>query len=151
MKLADLFSDYYTVRAELVDSVREMKQSQLDWTAFENCNSIGDLLRHIAWWEHWWINEIALGKSGGPERKQFESERTITDIIKLLNRSHNDFSEYLKAHDTNEWDQEFFYLARADRKVSMRWLVWHVVEHQARHRGQILMLKRMQGLRGQDG
>ena len=31
-------------------------------------------------------------------------------------------------------------------KVSKRWLVWHVVEHQARHRGQIFMLMRMQGI-----
>jgi len=26
------------------------------------------------------------------------------------------------------------------------WLAWHVVEHQARHRGQIFMLLRMQGI-----
>jgi uncharacterized damage-inducible protein DinB len=31
-------------------------------------------------------------------------------------------------------------------KNSKRWLVWHVVEHQARHRGQIFMLMRMQGI-----
>jgi hypothetical protein len=51
------------------------------------------------------------------------------------------FSSYFTVRD------ELFYEAKEhDIKLSNRSLVWHVVEHQARHRGQIFMLMRMQGL-----
>lgn len=36
----------------------------------------------------------------------------------------------------------------AGPRRSLGWIVWHIVEHEAYHRGQIMTLLRMQGLLG---
>jgi hypothetical protein len=71
----------------------------------------------------------------------------------LLSETFELTSRYLESEPLDDWDGVFYRVQGRDDKgeafdfkVSKRWLVWHVVEHQARHRGQIFMLLHMQGL-----
>ena len=146
MKLSDLFSNYFTVRAELVKAVQDLTQEQLDWTPPNHLASIGKLLAHIAECEYAWITCLALKKEASPDFTRFEKARTLREILALLDQYHTEFTEYLSAEDIEDWDRIFYQFPESTEKVSKRWLVWHVVEHQARHRGQIFMLMRMQGI-----
>ena len=146
MKLADFFSNYFTVRRELVKAVQSLTQSQLDWTPPNHPASIGKLLAHIADCEYFWISCVALQKEAKPDFTRFEKARTLAEITALLDQYHTVFTEYLNTEDIEDWDRIFYLIPQSTEKVSKRWLVWHVVEHQARHRGQIFMLMRMQGI-----
>lgn len=150
MKLSDLFSNYFTVRAEMVEAVKDLTQQQLDWTPPNHPASIGKLLAHIAECEYGWITCVALKKEANPDFTRFEKARTLPEILALLDQNHTEFTEYLNAEDIEDWDRIFYQLPESTEKVSKRWLVWHVVEHQARHRGQIFMLMRMQGIKVPD-
>jgi uncharacterized damage-inducible protein DinB len=145
MKLAKFFSNYFTVRLELLDAVRELTQGQLDWKNDNHPNSIGWLLAHIAECEYYWIDVAARGKDGPGDFERFEKAQKKADILALLDEGFETLSDYLQEEDIDDWD-EVFYEVEGEEKVSKRWLVWHVVEHQARHRGQIFMLMRMQNL-----
>ncbi len=146
MKLSDIFSNYFTARAELVKAMKDLSQQQLDWTPPNHPASIGKLLAHIAECEYGWVTCVALKKEANPDFTTFEKAKTLPEILALLDQYHSEFTEYLKTEDVEDWDQVFYQLPGHDEKVSKRWLVWHVVEHQARHRGQIFMLMRMQGI-----
>ncbi len=146
MKLSDFFSNYFTVRAELVKAVQGLTQQQLDWTPPNHPASIGKLLAHIADCECYWISYVALQKEPDPDFTRFEKADTLPQILSLLEYYHGDFTEYLQSEGIDDWDEKFYEIPKHDEKVSKRWLVWHVVEHQARHRGQIFMLMRMQGI-----
>ncbi|MBN1211269.1 MAG: DinB family protein [candidate division Zixibacteria bacterium] len=146
MKLAELFSNYYTVRKELLAAVADLTLSQLAWTAPGHPNSIGRLLVHIAETEYAWITIVALKKETEFDQSRFQNITTLPEILELLERYFDEFTRYLENETIDDWDRVFYEIPGEDEKVSKRWLVWHVVEHQARHRGQIFMLMRMQNL-----
>ena len=152
MKLADLFSNYYTVRKELIDAVGGMSPRQLAWVPEGHTNSIGRLLAHIAETEFWWITIVALRKAEYSESafERFESASGLNECLALLEETLADTTEYLQQNTTDDWDSVFHDVVGHNEKVSMRWLAWHVIEHQARHRGQIFMMMHMQGLKVPD-
>lgn len=148
MNLSDFFSNYYTVRAEMLDAVKNMTQEQLDWKCPQHSNTVGKLLAHIAEAEYWWITIVAAQKVA-PSKKafeRFETARTLEETMALLAETLGDTREYLEKEGIEDWDEVFYEVKGRKEKVSKRWLVWHTVEHQARHRGHIFMLMRMQGL-----
>ena len=44
MNLADLFSNYHAVRAELVEVVKDLSQPHLDWATPDYLYSVGDIM-----------------------------------------------------------------------------------------------------------
>jgi uncharacterized damage-inducible protein DinB len=155
MKLSDLFSNYFTVRKELVAAVDNLTPGQLAFTAPNHANSIGWLLTHIAETEEWWVSTVALRREDYREEDfdRFKAASRLDEYLGLLIETFDATSAYLEAEPLEDWDRVFYRVHGVgedgkpfDYKVSKRWLVWHVVEHQARHRGQIFMLLRMQGL-----
>ena len=146
MKLASLFSNYFTVRGEMLAAVSDLGPEQLAWKNQAYPRSVGELLVHIAETEYWWVTVVALGKEETFDESKFENLATLPDILKVLDRYYEDFTRLLEEADSDTWDSVFYAVQGRDEKVSQRWLVWHVVEHLARHRGQIFMLMRMQGL-----
>lgn len=150
MKLAEFFSNYFTVRKELVEAVKGLSREQLDWCAPGHPNSIGHLLAHVAETEFWWISIVAE-KNVAPSQtdfQRFENDLTADRIFAWLEEHFAETGSFLRREELDDWDGVFysFEIDGKEEKVSKRWLVWHVVEHQARHRGQIFMLMRMQGL-----
>jgi len=148
MKLSDFFSNYFTVRAEMLDAVKNLTQEQLDWKPERHPNSIGKLLAHIAEAEYWWITLVAAQKEQYAKGcfDQFKEGRSLDANLALLESTFNDMRQYLESEGIEDWDEVFYDVLGRKEKASKRWLIWHVVEHQARHRGQIFMLMRMQEL-----
>ena len=165
MKLADVFSNYRTVRLELTRAIDGLSQDQLDWTAPDHPNSIRLLLIHIAETEYFWISAVVLGRPDNVDRDLLEQARqrgrlpicrpafaeanNLRKVQALLDHSQRLVDEYLNAENIDDWDSVFYSYTASDgnvERVSRRWVTWNLVEHQARHRGQIFMLMRMQGL-----
>lgn len=146
MNLADLFSNYFEVRDELVEAVKDLTPEQLVWQPKNHPNSIGWSLAHIAETECWWIQCVVQGLYERPSKSEFEVFDSMPALLELLDKYRGVFEGYLKAESTDDWDDVSYLVKKYDKHVSKRWLAWHVVEHQARHRGQIFMLMRMQGL-----
>lgn len=148
MKLSDLFSNYFEVRTEMVDGTRSLTDEQLAWTAPNHTNSIGKLLEHIAEAECWWISIIATKSITEEEAdlEGFEKKMSAEKLFALLEKYFLETQKFMEANDTSSWDTIMYDVPARSKPVSLRWLAWHVVEHQARHRGQIFMLMRMQEL-----
>ena len=146
MQLAKFFSNYFTIRMELLEAVKELSQEQFDWKPENHPNCIGQLLAHIAECEYYWIDVVARRKIDSPDFERFEKARVKQEVLALLDEGFEILSDFLQSEDIDDWD-EVFYQMEGEEKVSKRWLVWHVIEHQARHRGQIFMLMRMQDLK----
>ncbi len=148
MKLSDVFRNYFDVRRELVEAVSDLTQEQLDWVPPGHTNSIGWLLAHIAEAEFWWIRVVAEQEI--PYSKEafapFEQAKTLDEIFPLLEENHAAMKAWLDKATVEQWDEVSYDVPKRDRQVSMRWIAEHVIEHQARHRGQIFMMMHMQGL-----
>ncbi|HVP07809.1 MAG TPA: DinB family protein, partial [Candidatus Acidoferrum sp.] len=142
MKLAQVFSNYFTVRAELIGSVAHLTQAEIDWVPPNHSATIGALLAHIAGSESWWLHGVALNDGLHTQWATFRSAKTLPEILAVLDQMHRDWTAWMESQDVEDWDDVFYTIEKRGEKVSKRWLVWHVVEHQSRHRGQIFMLMR---------
>jgi uncharacterized damage-inducible protein DinB len=127
-----------------------VKDEAIVWQPFPNGHSIGGLLLHIAWVEHFWLHEIACGyQAPAEERELFMTDQTDMDAVKWPTPPNKPLKWYFDQHDrirarTRELmagltDPEQFFDWR-DNKVSLRWLIYHVITHEAYHGGQIVLL-----------
>ena len=149
MKLSEIFSNYYATRKELVELTSRLTEDQLQWKPAHHPSSIQSLLIHITISESWWIEGVTVNNFNYTDYERFKKVVHKETIFENLEYTFKKFSSFLDAHTIEEWDK-VFYNHSSEEKVSMRWLVWHVVEHQLRHRGQILMLMSTQGIKFKD-
>ncbi len=144
MILADLFSHWETIRSEMIDGVSALTQEQLDWIPTGWKNSIADLLRHISEAELWWLGNVVL-KENNYRDLTATLAPDLKAIIKELEISHNYVLDVLKSKTFDNF-KEIFQIPGSEKKQSFQWILWHTIEHEMRHRGQIFMLMRMQGI-----
>lgn len=149
MKLSDVFSNYFVVRAQMVELLKKLSPQQYEWTPPNHKSSIRSILTHVAIVEHFFMECVHRGKAVKLDYSKFLEAGTLDEFLPLLEDEHRRFTAYLNEQEIDDWDR-VFYEVGPDEKVSKRWLVWNLVEHQARHRGQILMLMRMQGVEFKD-
>ena len=142
MKLSDLFFHWEVVRRQMVEAVSRLSQEQLDWLPTNGKNSIADLLRHIAETEIWWFGVVVQGNKGLGDVSRNDAP-DLQSILRVLENSHEYVADILGRESTDSWDTRIFTLPD-NEKLTLRWIVWHTIEHEMRHRGQIFMLMRLQ-------
>ena len=159
MEISDLYPYWERERQALIFGLRrieaELKDTKTDeeveavwnWTPPGWPRSIKDLLRHIAYVEHYIIDKLILDK----EPKTIlpgsllpaEDYPTFEDCIKLMHDVHDAtmvaFSGITSA-DLNKRILAFRHELPVER------LLWSIPQEEAHHRGQIYMLLRMQDI-----
>jgi uncharacterized damage-inducible protein DinB len=143
------------VRSQLVEAVQSVAQEQLTRRVVPQAHTIGELLLHIGEAEWWWMQHII----GGREMTADDKKTAHWDVLKdpslfpayTLNYcldaiEHIRALTRLKLSTMTDADLESIYsLALGDsvREHNLRWILHHLLDHEAQHKGQILMLKRL--------
>ena len=146
------------LRQRVKSIVAELSPSQLAWVPERGGNSIGMLLLHIVEAELFWIQYVCTGQELTAEQKEIYRTETFGDPDAPLPDEHPPewFAEHL---DESRLVTEQFYSTLSDAALSecrqfideedreyeftVRWVLYHLLEHEAGHRGQILLLRRM--------
>lgn len=153
------------VREQVREIVREMPDVELARRAFPNTHPIGALLLHLCESEWWWMQAVVSGRELTDEEKRFVhwdvlKDPTVFDsrassaeyCLGVLDQVRERTRQVLASFDDRDLERLFSY-RRGDeqREVSLRWVLHHLVDHEAQHKGQILLLKRMlaEGVMGQ--
>lgn len=140
------------VRSQLIAKLSGISQYQLD-RKLEGRQSIGTLLYHIAFVEAGWLfGEVIGTEEWDPEISalfpvegwtngkltHFEGE-SIQDHFSRLEKVREVFLSIFKAMTKEDWRE-----ARIleDYDVTPEWVVYHLIEHESHHRGQIFQLLR---------
>lgn len=154
-KIGELVSMLEYSREVLLNDIKDLDQTDIDFIPFEDANSIGSLLMHIASIDFVhqvitfekrdlneneysrWESALFLGEKARGEIKNrplnyyldilFETrERTLT----LLSSKNEEW-----LYEENIWDNGVSH--------NNFWLWYHVMEDEINHRGQIRLIKRM--------
>ena len=147
----------------LLEDLRGTTAAELQWQPKRGMNTIGMLLAHIAIVEVFWLqvgmeraSEAALQAvvkiggdddgiplpAGGSPPAALKG-RTLGWYTKLLARARKWATRNMKSWSDTSMDR-FVVRTRRDgtkRRVSRRWILYHILEHQAGHYGQILLLR----------
>ena len=144
------------VRAQTVALLEDMSAYELSARVIPGSHQIGGLALHLGECEFWWI-EVGLKKKEITEddRKfahlhdSTESDFALKnysakDCIEILTRIHQRTKETLSNYSDRDLDAVFTNDAHpAGFQGNLRWILHRLTDHEANHKGQIAMMKRM--------
>jgi uncharacterized damage-inducible protein DinB len=150
------------VRGQLREAVTGLSDEKLSRPALIGAHSIGALVMHIGEAEWWWMQcNVAGHKLTDEDRKApfwdvldepdsfashgYTAEFCLQAIAKIRDQTR----ELLASFNDNDLERIFSYQRRGTtHEQSLRWILHHLIDHEAQHKGQILMLKRLMGSSG---
>jgi uncharacterized damage-inducible protein DinB len=147
MKLDWIISTWDSIRDRLTETIDKFGEDELMYVPFDGSYSVRQILLHIAQEE---LGEIQYGITG--ELDTFPSEYsqdeypTKASIHALLSEVHDSTLSYLQRVE----DEDLYLEVEAGwgGKYLLIDLIWHVMEHEIHHRGELSFIL---GLLGRDG
>lgn len=152
------------VREDLRKLVADLSPEHLAQSAAAGMHPIGALVLHIGEAESWWIQRNVCGLELTEEEKQaahwtdeFDDAETFARrgytaqyCLDAIDRVRQRSRELLAAFSDDDLDRLFSY-QRGERTIeaSLRWVLHHLVDHEAHHKGQISLLKRLMNVQSE--
>jgi len=144
------------VRDQLRTAVEGLSNEQAHAKLRSDAHSIVQLILHCGEAEWWWIQCVVKGGDVDDELKatafwdvldegnEPSAAMSAASSIKEIDRISVMTRELLAGFSDEDLDR-FFVKELPNRKIdkSLRWILHHLIDHEAQHKGQILMLKRM--------
>jgi uncharacterized damage-inducible protein DinB len=145
------------VREQLQQAVKGMTERQLCLRAVPGAHSIAGLVLHIGEAEWWWMQCNVFGHKltredrqatywdalKDPERfesKLYSAQFCLDEIAKVRRQTR----ELLASFKDEDLERTISFERRGEtHEHSLRWILHHLIDHEAQHKGQILMLKRL--------
>lgn len=147
MKLFDLYGHWETdLRPGTLGALRKLSPEQLHWKPEGWHSSAWDLALHMAGVEWVWVYRNALKREPWEARwfhKRFEG---LDDLLPYWAHVHEATVQWLKETPVEEASRVYPLPYAHSPEATMNWIVYHVLEHEIHHRGQLFMLLRMQGV-----
>ena len=151
-RVAFLFSMMDKTRERLLRSVDGLSDEELDYSPdMEHVETIGTLLLHIAGVEWSWIFEDIDGEEMDYEKWKYAFALREEGLSQLTKQGLQFYIDRL----AEVRSQVFLRLRNLDdsnlhvlvdvgsAEVSVEWILFHILEHEAMHIGQISVLKRL--------
>lgn len=152
------------VREQLREAVKDMSDEDIARRAAPGTHTIGALTLHIGEAEWWWMNCVVQGDQVTDEirHKPYWDVLEDPDAFAAKNYSASfclDTIDAIRAETrsflaslTDDDLENVYRHTRGERimEVTLRWILHHLVDHEAQHKGQILMLKRLLGAKTED-
>jgi uncharacterized damage-inducible protein DinB len=147
MKPEDLFSHWSLVRKDLIKVIEDFEESDLSYQPFPDSWTVGQIMVHIANAEEGWFRYVVTRElPEWPSYLRFENYPTREKILEILDTVHTKTEEYLGT--LTEQDLTTGILAPWEATFPLGWIIWHVIEHEIHHRGELSLIL---GILGKDG
>jgi uncharacterized damage-inducible protein DinB len=148
MNGARLFGHWETVRAGLLEALQRLDDEQLHFVPGEGLWSLGKVAGHIANAEEGWFRYVVQGELAEWPKLKDEEFETIDSVVALMTGVHDRTLAYLATLKVE--DMEHVVKAPWGAKFPIRWVIWHVLEHEIHHRGEIYLMLGLMGLEAPD-
>ena len=120
------------------------------WQPFPQAHSIGALILHIADVEAYWLHQVGAGQARSDEElARLLSKETQQYDLSWPRPPAQPLSWFLAQHDeirartrqtVSTWDDPAHVRPRKDTEFTRRWLLHHILTHEAYHGGQAVLL-----------
>ena len=150
METETLFNHWTEVRQGLYQALDCLTDAQLDFVPRSGLWSLRETVTHMAGTENGWMRYCAFHVIDGWEAASFSPADypTTASLKELLAVVH----ERCLAFFTDDADAV---LARKVELpwgpvVTIEWIVWHVLEHEIHHRGEVFLMLGLMGMEAPD-
>jgi uncharacterized damage-inducible protein DinB len=149
-------SGWEKVRAGLREVVADLTDEELSVRVLPDAHQIGGLILHLGEAETWWIHKVIAEKELDEEAVKFahmydttetdfaEKGYSAKDCIERIDKISSISREILAKLTDDDLERIFAYEREGKRvEASLRWIFYQLIEHEANHKGQISMMKRL--------
>lgn len=150
-------SGWEKTRAELREIVSDLSNEELSQRLSPEAHQIGGLILHLGESEAGWIHAIIAGRELDEDEKKFVHwyDTTETDFaakgygardcIERIDKISEMSRRILQEFTDLDLERLFGYERSTGERVevSLRWVLHHLIDHEAHHKGQISMMKRL--------
>ena len=148
------------VREQLRKTISGMTTEQIGRRAVPGAHSIGALVLHIGEAEWFWMQCNVSGHKLSDEDRRAPYWDVLEDpegfaskgysaefCLQEIDRIRKQTRDTLLSLGDDDLERIFSFERRGQtHEQSLRWILHHLIDHEAQHKGQILMLKRLLGL-----
>ncbi|NIM94197.1 MAG: hypothetical protein GTO18_10865 [Anaerolineales bacterium] len=149
MKVKKVISDWRRIREGLIDTIEKFTEDELTYKPYDTCYSVGQTMLHIA---HEEFGEIQYGLSKElhefPPAYELDEYPTIGSIKDLLTDVHTQTEMYLNSLEDQDLEDEFE--AQWGETRPLIDFIFHVMEHEIHHRGELSLIIGLLGREGLD-
>jgi uncharacterized damage-inducible protein DinB len=147
------------VSRQVNDAIVNLSPAEIGRPAVAGAHSIGALVLHIGESEWWWMNCVISGHKLTAEDRNapfwdvlinpesFAARGCSADFcLNETRKIRKQTRDMLSTFSDEDLDRVFTSERRGKTfEYSLRWILHHLIDHEAQHKGQILMLKRLLG------
>jgi uncharacterized damage-inducible protein DinB len=158
--VSEFYQGWEVYQKRLVGAIGPLDGAQLDLAAAPHLWSVRTLACHVisarAWWFHAWMGEgrPEFGQMVDWDEDEALATRPAAEIVRGLEESWSVIRSGLERWSPSDLLKEFERPrpneAGERPKRSRQWIVWHLVEHDIHHGGEISFSLGMHGAKGMD-
>ena len=152
--ISALFDGWRAYQQLMVNSLQALNESQLSYRAAENLRSVEEIACHIiaarAYWFCGRMDETgeefeAFAGWGRDGDKTHSPEELVGGLVRTWDFMHLAIARWSPA----EWEQTWPGRRPHDPKIITRdWVLWHLIEHDLHHGGEISLTLGTHGMEG---
>lgn len=146
--LLEYFSHWDQVHNDTLKTFGMFQDQELSFAPFPGAWTVGDLMLHIADTEERWLRHVVLKEVSEVPIYTVEQYPTIEAIQDRLRETHRRTVQDLEGWD--ERDLEYAAITDLGEELHLGWIIWHVLEHEIHHRGELSLILGMLGREGLD-
>lgn len=149
MKISELLDHWSRVREGLLATARKFSNADIEYVPFPNGYAVAQLLLHIAHEEAIEVQYGILREASEMPPAFSEAEYDTLDKIEaVLNETHTRTERFLQTLNDEDMDREIE--APWGARGTLSDFLWHVLEHEIHHRGELSLLLGLLGKQGLD-
>lgn len=148
MKPNQMFFHWEQVRAGLLATIDKFSVEELSFVPFSGSWPVGQIMLHIADCEDNWLHGVVRHEIEPWIFYDLTDYPTKAAIKEMLNRARRRTITFLDNLDENDLDRG--YKTPDGQAFSLRWIIWHVLEHEIHHRGELSLVLGILGHEGLD-
>ena len=147
MRPEEIFAHWKLVRRGLMEVIGKFQEDELYFKPFETSWSIGEILLHIANAEQGWFRYAVTREfDEWPSNHTLENFNSFEAIQSLLQEVHDWTESYISGLSSEDY-QRVIELPWKEN-MHLGWIIWHVLEHEIHHRGELSLIL---GILGREG
>jgi uncharacterized damage-inducible protein DinB len=149
MKLSQLFSHWKQVRDDLLSTIDKFDDEELTFVPFDSSMPVGQIMLHIGDAEEGWFSYVVRRELEEWPDYTLEAYPTTEAIKTKLTTVHTRTETFLESLGLNDLER-IIDMPNRDYRLSLGWIIWHVLEHEIHHRGELSLILGMLGRAGLD-
>lgn len=147
--LAPFYAGWDRYQTLLVDALANLTDEQLALRPASNQWPVGQLAAHIIATRVWWFQRMGEGDASLDPMKTWDDDgeppRSAAELVAGLEATWRMIADCLARWTPADLDATFYH-ERRQTDLTRQWIIWHVLEHDLSHGGELFLTLGIHGL-----